>query len=49
MLKIQNKLMKFLMPIANKLEQQNHIQSIKDGITAFFVYIQMKCHIHYSN
>lgn len=34
MLKIQNKLMKFLMPIANKLEQQNHIQSIKDGITA---------------
>lgn len=34
MLKIQNKFMKFLMPIANKLEQQNHIQSIKDGITA---------------
>lgn len=30
--KIQNFLMKFLMPIANKLDQQKHIQSIKDGV-----------------
>ena len=28
--KIQNVLMKYLMPIANKLEQQKHIQAIKD-------------------
>lgn len=26
--------MKYLMPIANKLEQQKHIQAIKDGIVA---------------
>lgn len=32
--KIQNVLMKYLMPIANKLEQQKHIQAIKDGIVA---------------
>ena len=32
--KIQNALMKYLMPIANKLEQQKHIQAIKDGIIA---------------
>ena len=32
--KIQNVLMKYLMPIANKLEQQKHIQAIKDGIIA---------------
>lgn len=30
--KLQTFLMKFLMPIANKLEQQKHIQAIKDGI-----------------
>ncbi len=29
---IQKFLMKYLIPIANKLEQQKHIQSIKDGI-----------------
>ena len=34
MQKIQNVLMKYLMPIANKLEQQKHIQAIKDGIVA---------------
>lgn len=32
--KLQKFLMKFLMPIANKLEQQKHIQSIKDGIVS---------------
>lgn len=32
--KLQATLMKFLMPIANKLEQQKHIQAIKDGIVA---------------
>ncbi|MGN1277187.1 MAG: PTS sugar transporter subunit IIC [Floccifex sp.] len=32
--KLQATLMKYLMPIANKLEQQNHIQAIKDGIVA---------------
>ncbi len=32
--KLQATLMKFLMPIANKLDQQKHIQAIKDGIVA---------------
>ncbi|MDO4467843.1 MAG: PTS transporter subunit EIIC [Bacillota bacterium] len=32
--KFQAILMKYLMPIANKLEQQKHIQAIKDGIVA---------------
>lgn len=35
--KIQNVLMKYLMPIANKLEQQKHIQAIKDGIVASYL------------
>lgn len=29
---LQNFLMKYLMPIANKLEKQKHLQSIKDGM-----------------
>lgn len=32
--KLQSALMKYLMPIANKLDQQKHIQGIKDGIIA---------------
>lgn len=31
---LQNFLMKWLMPIANKMEQQKHLQSIKDGMIA---------------
>lgn len=31
---LQNYLMKYLMPIANKVEQQKHLQSIKDGMIA---------------
>lgn len=30
--KFQDKLMQFLMPIANKIEQQKHLQAIKDGM-----------------
>ena len=30
----QDRLMKFLLPIANKLEQQKHLQAIKDGMIA---------------
>lgn len=30
--KFQEKLMKYLMPIANKIEQQKHLQAIKDGM-----------------
>ena len=36
--KIQNVLMKYLMPIANKLEQQKHIQAIKDGKVGYTIY-----------
>ncbi|MEA4875804.1 PTS sugar transporter subunit IIC [Anaerorhabdus sp.] len=32
--KFQETLMKFLMPIANKVEQQKHLQAIKDGMIA---------------
>lgn len=32
--KFQDTLMKFLMPIANKVEQQKHLQAIKDGMIA---------------
>ena len=32
--KFQEKLMQFLMPIANKIEQQKHLQAIKDGMVA---------------
>ncbi len=32
--KFQNKLMQILMPIANKIEQQKHLQAIKDGMIA---------------
>lgn len=32
--KLQDTLMKFLMPIANKVEQQKHLQAIKDGMIA---------------
>lgn len=31
---LQNFLMKYLMPIANKVEQQKHLQAIKDGMIA---------------
>ncbi|WP_244925860.1 PTS sugar transporter subunit IIC [Dielma fastidiosa] len=31
---LQNVLMKYLMPIANKVEQQKHLQAIKDGMIA---------------
>lgn len=30
--KFQNKLMSVLMPFANKIEQQKHLQAIKDGM-----------------
>lgn len=30
--KFQNAMMKYLMPIANKLEQQKHLQAVKDGM-----------------
>ncbi|AUJ24711.1 MULTISPECIES: PTS sugar transporter subunit IIC [Virgibacillus] len=32
--KLQSTLMKWLMPIANKVEQQKHLQAIKDGMIA---------------
>ncbi|MGX4671033.1 PTS transporter subunit EIIC [Mammaliicoccus lentus] len=32
--KVQETLMKWLMPIANKVEQQKHLQAIKDGMIA---------------
>ena len=32
--KLQDKLMQFMMPIANKIEQQKHLQAIKDGMIA---------------
>lgn len=32
--KLQDKLMQILMPIANKIEQQKHLQAIKDGMIA---------------
>ncbi len=32
--KLQDSLIKFLMPIANKVEQQKHLQAIKDGMIA---------------
>ncbi|MDO4473199.1 MAG: PTS transporter subunit EIIC [Eubacteriales bacterium] len=32
--KFQETLMKYLMPIANKMEQQKHLQAIKDGMIA---------------
>lgn len=32
--KFQDTLMKYLMPIANKIEQQKHLQAIKDGMIA---------------
>ena len=31
---IQNALQKWLFPIAQKLEQQRHLQSVKDGVVA---------------
>ena len=31
---LQNVLMKYLMPIANKVKQQKHLQAIKDGMIA---------------
>ena len=30
--KFQDTLMKFMMPVANKVEQQKHLQAIKDGM-----------------
>ena len=30
--KFQDTLMKYMMPIANKVEQQKHLQAIKDGM-----------------
>jgi len=32
--KFQNAMMKYLMPIANRLEQQKHLQAVKDGMVS---------------